>query len=61
MLKVTFDPSDSTIVPTSVRITFANSFTVTTPSCNSFVDITGGACSVIVPNTIQVTGTFTNS
>ena len=58
---MTFDPSESTVIPSSVRITFANSFTVTSPSCNSFVDITGGACSVIAPNTIEVAGTFTNS
>lgn len=61
MLRVTFNPSDSTIVPSTVRLTFADSFVVSSPSCNSFVDITGGACSVLVPNTIEVTGTFTNS
>ena len=60
MLRVTFDPSDSTILPSSLQLTFADSFTVSSPTCNSFVDFTG-TCSVVAPNTIQVSGTFTNS
>ena len=62
VLKVNFDPSVSTLVPSVLWLTFADSFTINTLACNSFVDFSG-TCSVVVgvPNTLQVSGTFVDS
>lgn len=60
VLKVTFNPSDSTVIPSSMRLSFADSFTITSPTCNTFVDFTG-SCAVVAANTIGVTGSFTAS
>ena len=59
-LKVTFDPSDSTITPSAVWLTLANTFTINSLGCISFVDFTGGACT-FSSNTVKVSGSFTSA
>lgn len=45
-------------MPNELRLTFANSFSIQTISCNSFIDFIG-TCAPLTSNTFSVTGTFT--
>lgn len=56
---MTFDPSDSTIVPSSLWLTLANTFIINGLSCNSFIDFTG-TCT-FDGHTVKVSGTFTSA
>ena len=53
-LKLSFQPSSANSLPLTPRITSANSFTINTVSCNSFVNFIG-SCSMLYNNTLQVT------
>lgn len=50
-LKIIFDPSESGVIPSSVKLTLANSFIIQTLTCISFIDFIG-SCSVVAVNTI---------
>lgn len=50
-LKLSFQPSSSNALPSSLRITFAMTFTINTLTCNSFVNFIG-TCSVLYNHTL---------
>lgn len=55
---ITFNPSTSAAVPSSIKLTLANSFIIQGLSCNSFIDFIG-SCTISPANTVVVTGAFT--
>lgn len=59
-LQLSFQPSNSGTLPSSMKLTFANSFIINTVSCNSFVNF-AGTCNMIYANTLQINGTFSSS